>query len=330
VLILGTNHRSVTFAQKLESNPDLGYRILGFIDEAWSGTPEFLRTGYQLCGSNYSDLETYLRGNVVDEVAIYLPLRSQYEQALRVATLCEQQGITVRFDSDIFGLRLARPRSEWPEDAQQTTIYTGKNHDGWQFMLKRVLDFTLSLAMLALLLPFLILVGAIIKLTSDGPVFFLQERVGRNKRRFLIYKFRTMVPNAEQLLSELEHLNETDGAAFKVTSDPRVTRVGKYLRRTSIDELPQLINVLKGEMSLVGPRPLPIRDYENFNQDWQRRRFSVRPGITCLWQTCGRSLVTFDRWMELDMQYLDEWSFWLDIKILARTIPAVWKGSGAV
>ena len=135
--------------------------------------------------------------------------------------------------------------------------------------------------------------------------------------------------NAEQMMSQLEKLNEVSGPVFKIKDDPRITAIGKWLRRTSIDELPQFFNVLKGDMSLVGPRPLPMRDYQGFNEDWQRRRFSVRPGITCLWQVQGRSSIAFEQWMELDIQYLDEWSLWLDLKILARTIPAVVKGSGA-
>ena len=145
-----------------------------------------------------------------------------------------------------------------------------------------------------------------------------------------MYKFRTMVANAEKQQLALEKLNEADGPVFKIKQDPRVTRVGKYLRKASIDELPQLLNVLKGDMSLVGPRPLPIRDYRALDQDWLHRRFSVRPGVTCLWQVQGRSSTTFGRWMELDMQYIDNWSLWLDLKILAKTLPAVLAGRGAV
>jgi lipopolysaccharide/colanic/teichoic acid biosynthesis glycosyltransferase len=172
-------------------------------------------------------------------------------------------------------------------------------------------------------------VAVLIKILSPGPVFFVQERVGLNKRRFRMYKFRTMVADAEQKLSEVQHLNEVSGPVFKITNDPRLTSIGKYLRKTSIDELPQLISVLKGEMSLVGPRPLPERDFEGFDKDWQRRRLSVRPGITCLWQVNGRSDIAFDNWMKLDMEYIDQWSLWLDVKILAQTIPAVLRGVGA-
>jgi len=183
---------------------------------------------------------------------------------------------------------------------------------------------------LILLSPILAAATLAIWMESSGPVFFLQERVGVNKRRFRMCKFRTMVPNAEKMLDQLAAQNEVSGPVFKIAKDPRITPVGRILRRTSIDELPQLLNVLKGNMSLVGPRPLPVRDYEGFNKDWQRRRFSVRPGITCLWQICGRSAIPFEQWMRLDLQYMDEWSLWLDLKILVRTIPAVLRGSGAV
>lgn len=196
-------------------------------------------------------------------------------------------------------------------------------------LVKRMFDVLASSILLLLLSPILAIAALCIKFTSEGPVFFLQERVGLNKRRFKIFKFRTMVPGAERMITELEDRNEVTGPVFKIKNDPRITPVGKFLRRASIDELPQLINVLKGDMSLVGPRPLPVRDYKGFSEDWQRRRLSVRPGITCLWQVHGRSSIGFDQWMRLDIQYLDEWSLWLDLKILARTIPAVLKGSGA-
>jgi lipopolysaccharide/colanic/teichoic acid biosynthesis glycosyltransferase len=180
------------------------------------------------------------------------------------------------------------------------------------------------------LAPVIILAAIAIKLTSPGPVFFVQERIGLSKRRFKMFKFRTMVPNAEQLMPALERSNEAAGPVFKIRNDPRITPIGRLLRRSSIDELPQLLNVLAGDMSLVGPRPLPVRDYEGFNEDWQRRRFSIKPGITCLWQVGGRSELSFEQWMRLDLKYLDEWSLWLDLKILTQTVPAVFRGVGAV
>jgi lipopolysaccharide/colanic/teichoic acid biosynthesis glycosyltransferase len=182
---------------------------------------------------------------------------------------------------------------------------------------------------LLVFLPFLPIIATAIKLTSPGPVFFVQERIGINKRRFRVYKFRTMVPDAEKKQAELESLNEVSGPVFKIKKDPRITPIGRILRKLSIDEVPQLFNVLKGDMSLVGPRPLPIRDYNGFSEDWHRRRFSVRPGITCLWQINGRGSIPFEKWMELDMEYIDKWSLWLDLKILAKTFPSVLRGSGA-
>src|ERR1700722_18568673 len=169
-----------------------------------------------------------------------------------------------------------------------------------------------------------------IKMTSPGNILFLQDRIGLNKRRFKIWKFRTMVPGAERLMPSLEGQNEATGPVFKIRNDPRVTPLGRWLRRTSIDELPRLFNVLRGDMSLIGPRPLQVRDFDGFNEDWQRRRFSIKPGMTCLWQVNGRSGITFDQWMLLVLQYMDEWSWWFDLKIWVKTVPAVLKGAGAV
>jgi exopolysaccharide biosynthesis polyprenyl glycosylphosphotransferase len=197
-------------------------------------------------------------------------------------------------------------------------------------IVKRAIDIVVSAVLLIMLAPVFLLAAILIKLDSKGPIFFIQDRVGLNKRRFKLIKFRSMVHGAEHRQAELEELNEASGPVFKISNDPRLMRVGKLLRKTSIDELPQLINVLQGDMSLVGPRPLPVRDYNGFEQDWHRRRFSVRPGITCLWQCNGRSHCSFDKWMELDMEYIDNWSLSLDLKILFKTIPVVLKGSGAV
>ncbi len=328
LLILGTNARAAAFARKVSARPELGYRVLGFVDEEWSGLAEFQRSGQKLVAQP-DRLVEFLRGNVVDEVVIALPMGSAYWQAQRVIAICEEQGILVRFLYDLFPLKHARATVETFEDEPVVTIWSGAM-EGWPLLLKRALDVALSSLLLVLLSPLLAAIALAVKLTSPGPVLFTQQRVGLHKRRFAVHKFRTMVVGAEARLAEVAHLNEASGPVFKVRHDPRLTPLGRFLRKTSFDELPQLWDVLAGHMSLVGPRPLPVRDYEGFAQDWHRRRFSVRPGITCLWQVDGRSVVPFERWMELDMQYIDHWSLWLDLKILLRTIPAVLKGSGAV
>jgi exopolysaccharide biosynthesis polyprenyl glycosylphosphotransferase len=327
MLILGTNPRAVEFAQRLLGNPERGYRLLGFVDDDWPGMVGFKKTGFKVV-SDYEGLAEYLRRNVVDEVAIYFPFGSFYRHSSEVASLCEQHGITMRFNSDVFGLKTTRWRAEEFDGDQYIATYTGSN-ELWPRTAKRILDITVAAAALLFFSPVLLIAAIAIKLTSPGPVFFLQERIGLNKRRFKIFKFRTMVPNAENMMLALEKHNEATGPVFKIRNDPRVTRIGRFLRKSSIDELPQLINVLRSDMSLVGPRPLPLRDYEGFNEDWQRRRFSVKPGITCLWQVNGRSEISFNQWMLLDLQYMDEWSLWLDLKILAKTVPAVLRGAGA-
>jgi exopolysaccharide biosynthesis polyprenyl glycosylphosphotransferase len=328
VLVVGTNPRALSFARKLEGTPELGYRVVGFLDSReWDASGEFERSGYPLIGA-LADLPGVLRRQVVDEVLVFLPIKSFYESGARIATQCEEQGIRVTFQTALFQLGRARPLPEEVE-ADPVVTFTSGGIDGAAAVLKRVLDVVIASVLLVALAPLLLGVALLVRLTSPGPALFAQERVGFNKRRFRMLKFRTMVADAERRLKEVEHLNEVSGPVFKIRHDPRVTGVGAVLRKASIDELPQLINVLKGDLSLVGPRPLPVRDYEGFDQDRHHRRFSVRPGITCLWQIGGRSNVSFERWMELDMQYIDTWSLWLDVKILFKTIPVVLRGTGA-
>ncbi len=326
MLIVGTNRRAVEFAKKIEATPSLGYRIVGFADQEWLGLEEFKQTGYSLA-CDLSALPVFMRSSVIDELVLALPVRSLHTHASEIAALCQEQGIVMRL-FDVFDLKSAQTRTEELDGRPFITHYTA-GLDGWPGIIKRGIDIFVSLTLLAGLAPILLLAALLIRVTSKGPVLFVQKRLGFNKRRFNVYKFRTMVVDAEKRMGEVEHLNEISGPVFKIKNDPRITWLGGFLRKTSIDELPQLLNVLKGDMSLVGPRPLPVRDYEGFNKDWQRRRFSVRPGITCLWQINGRSSIPFEQWMELDLQYIDKWSLWLDLEILVRTIPAVLKGSGA-
>lgn len=327
VLMVGTNKRARRFAHLIESKPELGFRIMGWVDEDWHGLQEAMDIlGLERLSASIDNLDEFLRENPVDEVIIALPFSTSYRVSSRLVSLCEEQGILVRFVSQFFDTRLAKAQVEMFQGVPVLSLMPRVIH-GWQSTIKRAVDLTVSTVMLIALLPLFIAVGIAIKLTSPGPIFFVQERIGLNKRRFPLVKFRTMVINAEQMLEEIAHLNEVSGPVFKIRKDPRITAIGNFLRKSSIDELPQLWNVFTGDMSLVGPRPLPLRDVEGFDrdQDRYRRRFSVRPGITCLWQVYGRSSIPFEEWMELDLKYIDEWSLWLDFKTLLQTIPVVFK-----
>jgi exopolysaccharide biosynthesis polyprenyl glycosylphosphotransferase len=327
LLIVGTNERAIEFARQIIERPELGYNIVGFVDDDWGGIQEFEATGYTRCCA-FAGLADFLRQNVVDEAAIYLPLRSYYEYADQLVSLCEQHGIAIRFDLQVFNLRRTNSRVLDLDENSQVIAVPGSGK-AWPAVAKRVMDCVLSALLLIVFAPLFLIVAVLVKFMSPGPVFFRQTRVGLNKRQFSIYKFRTMIANAEQVQDQLLLMNEMTGPAFKIQRDPRITPLGRVLRKTSMDELPQLLNVLKGDMSLVGPRAMSLRDYRLFDQDWQRRRFSVKPGITCLWQVNGRNSIPFEKWMELDIQYIDKWSLWLDLKILARTVPAVLRGTGA-
>jgi exopolysaccharide biosynthesis polyprenyl glycosylphosphotransferase len=325
ILIVGTNLRSDSFARDIAEHPEWGYRVQGFIDEQWwhERTSKF---GPLLGG--FDVIPAVLRTLSVDEVIVTLPLASFYLQIAEIVATCKHHGIAVHSIGTFFDQEQSRRASLLTGPLGSITLHD-ESWDARATMIKRVADIVITSIMLLVLAPVFLVVATLIKLTSDGPVFFSQTRLGYGKRPFQILKFRTMVQNAEALIKQVEHLNETQGPTFKLKNDPRITPLGKFLRKTSLDEIPQLINVFVGDMSLVGPRPLPLRDYEGFSQDWHRRRFSVKPGITCLWQVMGRSSIGFDEWMALDMRYIDQWSVWLDIKILFQTIPAVFRGSGA-
>jgi len=242
-------------------------------------------------------------------------------------SLCEEQGVTIRVLSGLVDLILARAQLDEIDGRPVITIFSGPP-DSLLLAVKRLIDVTVSGLALVLLAPVCLLLALAVKLDSRGPVFFVQDRVGLGGRRFRFYKFRTMVPDAEQRQAALENLNEATGPVFKIRKDPRITRVGRIMRQLSLDELPQFINVLRGDMSLVGPRPLPVRDVLRIDRRAHKRRFSVRPGITCLWQVFGRE-PSFEEWIRTDMEYIDNWSLRLDLEILAKTIPAVLSGRGA-
>ncbi len=298
----------------------------GLRARACTAAPALAESGYRVvCGAG--DIRDFLRHHVVDEVMITLPEWSSFASIVEIEAICDEQGVIVRRLAP--GARtILSARCNQVEG--EVLLRNGKDSlDSWGATLKRCFDVVGATVLLMCWSPILMAAAIAIKLTSRGPVLFTQERVGLHKRTFRIYKFRTMVADAEQRLAELEHRNEVSGPVFKILKDPRITGVGNFLRKTSVDEMPQLLNVIKGDMSLVGPRPLPLRDYAGFSEDSHRRRLSVRPGITCSWQIEGRSSIPFDQWMRLDLQYIDKWSFWLDLRILLKTVPAVLKGSGA-
>lgn len=325
VVIAGTGPRARALWAQLRHDTNTAYRLVAVTD-----VPDALAEGgpAEVPCVAVDQFAEFLMHTVVDEVFVALPVRSCYEEIEAVLQTCEHAGVHAHVLADLRPASIAR---QLPGTSGGfATIDMHVVHDDWRLAVKRLVDVVAAGAGLVVLAPLLLVLGAAVKLTSPGPALFAQERFGYRKRRFRMYKFRTMVPDAERLLAHVEQLNEASGAAFKIRNDPRVTPLGRFLRRTSLDELPQLWNVLVGHMSLVGPRPMSVRDVSHFDEAWLMRRFSVRPGLTCLWQVGGRSSVTFEEWMRLDLAYIDGWSLQLDAKILARTLPAVFRGVGAV
>ena len=329
LLVVGANDRAIQVATKIDDKPELGYKIVGFVSEtpeAASQWPDKPHGSWELLGP-LEKLRTIFTEQRVDEVIVCLPVETRFSEIAAIIQNARELGIVVRLMPEFADGHLLRSlHIEEFEDEFVVTLF--REQMLLQLFIKRLIDASLSLLVLIILCPLLLVVALIIKLTSPGPVFFVQERVGMNQRKFKLYKFRSMVADAEQRKAELIHLNERDGPAFKIENDPRITPIGRFLRRTSIDELPQLFNVLSGEMSLVGPRPpLPeeVKKYE-----WMfRRRLSVKPGITCIWQISGRNHVSFENWMRMDHDYIENWSIWLDLQILLKTIPAVLFSRGA-
>jgi exopolysaccharide biosynthesis polyprenyl glycosylphosphotransferase len=319
VLVLGAGSRGQAFAAKLEGHRELGLRVEGFLDDDPNVA---LASRWRRVGS-LGDLERVLHERVVDEVAICLPF-SQWNLIDAISRLCEEEGKIVRIPIDVLDRAISVGRVEELDGTPVFSIVSGPDR-ALALLVKRVLDVVVAGVGLIVLSPLLAAVALVVRLRDGAPVLFFQERVGLHGRPFRVVKFRTMEVGAEERLLELAADNEISGPAFKVTNDPRITRTGRWLRRTSIDELPQLWNVLRGEMSLVGPRPPLPSEVEGYDL-WHRRRLSMKPGITGLWQVGKRHERDFNRWVEADLEYIDRWSLWLDVKILARTIPAAMEG----
>jgi exopolysaccharide biosynthesis polyprenyl glycosylphosphotransferase len=324
VLIVGSGRRAHLLADNLKSSSEWGVDIVGFLDPL--GESAGRRSTDRIIG-HVNGISKVLRDNVIEDVIVAVP-RKLLGDVQKIIDACQEEGVRLRFMADIYDFEAARVRLNLVNDIPLLSFEPVAREEG-ALMAKRAFDLVVTLSAMPLVLPILALTALAIKLDSPGPVFFMQERVGLHKRRFKMYKFRSMVQDAEERMREVEHLNEASGPNFKIKDDPRMTRVGKFIRKMSVDELPQLINVLAGDMSLVGPRPMSNRDVALFDNGIQRKRFSVRPGITCIWQVSGRSDLDFDDWLNLDLEYIEKWTFWLDIRILLKTIPVVLRGSGA-
>jgi exopolysaccharide biosynthesis polyprenyl glycosylphosphotransferase len=322
MLIVGSGERAERFAQTIDAHPEWGIRIMGFLDDP--GALGKLVGKWRVIGL-CDNLARILDENVVDEVVFITP-RQWLDRVEGFIRVCEKIGVKATLAIDFFDTAIAKPVvkdvSGWP-----LLTFDSTPQDFFYLSMKRALDLAGATCGLILLSPLFLLVACAIKGTSRGPVFFRQTRCGLNGRTFHILKFRTMVIDAEKRLKELKKLNEVGGPVFKIRNDPRITAVGRLLRKSSLDELPQLINVFMGDMSLVGPRPPIPAEVEKYER-WQRRRLSMRPGITCIHEVMARNNRDFNHWMKLDLEYIDNWSFTLDFKILARTVFAVLRGTG--
>jgi exopolysaccharide biosynthesis polyprenyl glycosylphosphotransferase len=326
VLVLGSGPRARGIAERLESHPDFRGRVVGFLDDE-PRAHDLATLGERYLGG-LGALAQQAREMHVDRVVFALPRRFLGSQHVsRCFAVCEVLVIEVTIPTDFFDPRVATLEAR-PVAGVPAVTLSARPRRGVALGLKRALDVVVSASLLVLLAPFLATIALLIRLDSEGPAIFVQQRCGLRGRRFPFLKFRTMYPDAEARLREVRRLNEISGPVFKMRDDPRVTRLGRVLRKYSIDELPQLANVLLGHMSLVGPRPPVPAEVERYELD-HHGRLSMRPGLTGLWQVSGRNQIPFEEWVKLDLEYIQNWSPMLDLRILLATLPAVLSARGA-
>ena len=324
VMIVGLGERARRLGEELERSAQYGIRLLGFLAEEPSEIIDVeLATAYKVYP--VEDLRKILRRQVIDEI-VFAVGSERLAELEEVFLLCDEEGVRTRVAVDFFPHVNSKVHLDQLGSTPLLT-FSAAPHDEIRLLVKRATDIVLASAGMLVLLPFMVIIVLLVRLTSRGPAIFRQERCGLNGRKFTFYKFRSMCDNAEELKPTVQHLSRRD-TAFKIPNDPRLTPIGRYLRKFSIDEWPQLWNILRGDMSLVGPRPAIPDEVEQYQQ-WQRRRLRMRPGLTCLWALAGRDKLDFETWMRMDMQYIDNWSLGLDWKILLLTIPRVLTGHGA-
>ena len=323
VVFVGSGQQTLETAAELARRDSLGYHVVEVVD-----IEKDLQEPNPTAHRVVAKLQAIVDRHPIDEVFVALDFDGGSQSIIReIISTFEVQGVTVRVIANLAVLEWAWSSVDTLSGHPVITIASGPS-ESVGMVVKRVVDIVISVVALVVFAPLMALIALAIRRDSPGPAIFRQERVGLNRRRFRALKFRTMVVDAEELLPRLEKMNEASGAVFKIREDPRVTRVGRILRRTSLDELPQLWNVLTGDMSIIGPRPLPVRDVDRIEARWHRRRFAVKPGITCLWQVRSRR-PNFDDIIRADMEYIDNWSLALDFKIMLLTVPAVLSGDGA-
>ncbi len=323
VVIVGTGPQARSIVDSILDSPDLKASIRGFLDYHMDNLWRY--RDIPLIG--HPDLLKLIIATEQIDAVIMAVEAEDMLQTRELFDTCEKMGLTAWFAPDIYQPRLAKVHLSHL-NGTPALVYRTVPEARWSLLVKGIVDKVGAAVGLVLITPLMLLAAAAIKIDSKGPVLFKQKRCGLNGKQFPLYKFRTMCRDAEKKKAEVKALNVMSGPVFKAMRDPRVTRVGQHLRKWSIDEVPQFFNVLRGDMSLVGPRP-PLPSEVAQYEPWQRRRLSVKPGVTCLWQVNGRNNVDFEQWVRLDLQYIDNWSPWLDTKILAKTLPAVIKGTGA-
>ena len=323
LLIVGSGDRAARVASVLEEAEPWGYHLVGIVPESPGALPDSRLGDYP--SIPLSQFGEAIKRHTVDEV-IFVVSKDALAGLEEIFLLCEEEGVKTRVMLSFFPHVTSKVYLEALQDLPLLTFTTTPQND-YLLLVKNGVDLVLACALLVLTAPLFGLIALLIKTTSKGPIIFKQVRCGLGGRKFVFYKFRSMVENAEATQSRLQHLNEMSGPVFKIGKDPRCTPAGRFLRKFSLDELPQLVNILKGDMSFVGPRPPLPREVENY-QRWQRRRLRMKPGLTCLWQVRGRNEIDFEEWMKLDLQYIDNWSLLLDVKIALKTIPIVLLGKG--
>ena len=324
LLIVGTGRRAAEFIRRIKGHPEWGFHILGAIDdEPGRGVKKV--DGVDIIGS-LEDIPKILHNDAVDEIVFVVP-RSRLSHVENALHDCETEGVVTTVTVDLFDMQIARSAVSEIDGVPLLRFQTIKINE-WQLLVKRFIDIVISGLVIVLLGPFLVMLALLIKLTSPGPVFFKQQRLGLRGRKFTLYKFRTMRQGAHDVLSKVNDVAEMDTPEFRAKKTHWITPLGRIMRKFSLDELPQFFNVFVGHMSLIGPRPTVPDEVEKYKA-WQRRRFSMKPGITCLWQVNGRNNIGFEDWMKLDLEYLDNWSLWLDFKIMVKTVPVVLFGIGA-